>query len=1065
MRLGILRGGGPSVLRICIVGEYPVTKLHVLLTVGLLLACVARDGFAGRMTPTTLLVRFDVGSDHPSVDQNGHPYSTDQEWTPQTQAGYIGGHRVWSGKEHPVDGTPDGFLHTNQRHNWEEYRFSNVPNGKYLVTLSFSEIGVPSVTIFDVAIEDQTVLDDFRIFDQVGGNYSLTRRFAVTVEDGELNVVATPGVGYPRMAAIVVEGRRPDTVAPAEPAELATTSSYHAVLLDWPDSSEDDLDGYHIYRATRPDGLHTRLTTEPTHTSRYQDASADPRVAYHYCISAVDVYGNESASTSCLTGVALDESDATLPLYALQVPPENLLDLYSHIFSDDEVDGRLTYQGQTFPVRLRYRGGYGRFIHKKSWKIRFPDNSPFLGRDQINLRADYSDRTLMHSKLAADLFEAAGVDTLEAEHVLLTLNGEYWGVYTLNEHMDEGFLKRTGQNPDATIYKAIHTGVNDFSSSQPSEEAYRQAYEKKTNRDRDYSDIIAFIELINATPDETFAYELGRVFDVASYLDYYAIIVLTGNRDFVQHNAYLVHDLRSDRWKLVPYDFDGAFEPDWDEWGIAYDSPIDRGTSASPVQPWGFSSVLLTRVLDVPQFRAYYCHRLSESMNTIFSDAAMQALIDEAYVAIEQDGLRDWHKLYRESNAWFVAGPDELQAYVTDRKRFLWGEIPAYCRDSDDRFYLNINEVMIDDPTPWLEIHNKGLEAADLSGMILTNDLADLTRFQVADGSTIPAGGFITFFADGDPGQGPLHTSFQLGATGGQIGIFSGTKQIDAQAFGSKGVGVSEGRYPDGVGSWRTFNIPTPGSSNLLPPPVVSSVSHVPAIPTDSDAVTVRTTITDDGAVLTTTLHFSATGSGFVDVGMTDSGENLYSAQIAPQPDGVLVEYYITAGDNDGQTSTAPHDYPDILHRYLVGYRPQNLVINEFMADNETTLRDPDELEEFPDWIELYNPGRTPIDLGGKYLTDDLANPTRFRIPDGLIIPANGFTVFYADNDPEQGSTHTNFRLSRNGESIGLFDVEATDYRRIDAYTFGRQGADVSARRFPNGGDHWGISRRPTPGE
>jgi len=153
------------------------------------------------------------------------------------------------------------------------------------------------------------------------------------------------------------------------------------------------------------------------------------------------------------------------------------------------------------------------------------------------------------------------------------------------------------------------------------------------------------------------------------------------------------------------------------------------------------------------------------------------------------------------------------------------------------------------------------------------------------------------------------------------------------------------------------------------------------------------------------------------------------------------------------------------IHRYVVGYHPPPLSVNEFMADNVATLEDPDEPGEFPDWVELYNPGPAPIDLGGKYLTDDLADPTKFQIADGLVIPVGGFVLFYCDGESEQGPLHTNFRLSKSGESIALFDADATGNQLIDAYTFGLQTPDVSERRYPNGGDTWLAFRTPTPGK
>ena len=136
------------------------TRFLVFSAMALMLALVV-EGRATDQEPPALSIRFDVGSDHPSLDHDGRLYLADQEWTPETQAGYVGGYRVWCGREHPTDGTPDEFLYWNQRHGWEEYRFSDIPNGDYLVTLSFSEIGLPAYTVFGVTIEGQTVPENF----------------------------------------------------------------------------------------------------------------------------------------------------------------------------------------------------------------------------------------------------------------------------------------------------------------------------------------------------------------------------------------------------------------------------------------------------------------------------------------------------------------------------------------------------------------------------------------------------------------------------------------------------------------------------------------------------------------------------------------------------------------------------------------------------------------------------------------------------------------------------------------------------------------------------------------
>jgi hypothetical protein len=140
------------------------------------------------------------------------------------------------------------------------------------------------------------------------------------------------------------------------------------------------------------------------------------------------------------------------------------------------------------------------------------------------------------------------------------------------------------------------------------------------------------------------------------------------------------------------------------------------------------------------------------------------------------------------------------------------------------------------------------------------------------------------------------------------------------------------------------------------------------------------------------------------------------------------------------------------------------LVINEFMASNQTAYEDPDARGHFPDWIELYNRSGVSIHLGGKYLTDNLTRPDKFRIPDGLFIEPHGYIVFFASGQPERGPLHTGFRLDREGEAIGLFESDVTGIREIDSVVFGEQEVDVATGRYPDGSDNWRRLAAPTPG-
>ena len=131
------------------------------------------------------------------------------------------------------------------------------------------------------------------------------------------------------------------------------------------------------------------------------------------------------------------------------------------------------------------------------------------------------------------------------------------------------------------------------------------------------------------------------------------------------------------------------------------------------------------------------------------------------------------------------------------------------------------------------------------------------------------------------------------------------------------------------------------------------------------------------------------------------------------------------------------------------------VVINEWMANNVGPGGLADSLDGlFQDWFELYNPNDTPVDLGGHYLTDDLASPTKWKVPTNSVIGARGFLLVWADangsqNSPTNVDLHANFKLSNGGESIGLFASDGLS--PLHAITFGPQLLNVSEGLFPDG--------------
>jgi hypothetical protein len=147
------------------------------------------------------------------------------------------------------------------------------------------------------------------------------------------------------------------------------------------------------------------------------------------------------------------------------------------------------------------------------------------------------------------------------------------------------------------------------------------------------------------------------------------------------------------------------------------------------------------------------------------------------------------------------------------------------------------------------------------------------------------------------------------------------------------------------------------------------------------------------------------------------------------------------------------------------GQSNTSVVINEFLASNSgDTYNDPQ--GEPADWIELYNPSATAVDVGGMYMTDDLLTPTKWQVPTGktseTTIEPQGYLVIWADKDVTDSGLHANFSLSAAGEELGLFGKDGVTL--IDSVEFGQQMTDVSYGRVPDGNDAWYPMTFPTPG-
>ena len=144
----------------------------------------------------------------------------------------------------------------------------------------------------------------------------------------------------------------------------------------------------------------------------------------------------------------------------------------------------------------------------------------------------------------------------------------------------------------------------------------------------------------------------------------------------------------------------------------------------------------------------------------------------------------------------------------------------------------------------------------------------------------------------------------------------------------------------------------------------------------------------------------------------------------------------------------------------LWGSARANVVINEVMASNGYF-----ENGHAWDWVELYNDGKSTVDLGGWFFSDSKKDPFKWQFPVGTKLKAGKYLTIWCTGEetetPGKGDTfYTDFAISASGETVILCDAAGVEAARVKIPA---QYGCVSWGR-PTGGGDYGYFENATRG-
>lgn len=247
-------------------------------------------------------------------------------------------------------------------------------------------------------------------------------------------------------------------------------------------------------------------------------------------------------------------------------------------------------------MKLFARAAYG----KKHFLFRFFTDSPIVKFKDICLHPFRCSNWLQMGGtdyLSQKVAREMDIDALEVRQTVVFINGEYWGIYTLEEAADEHYLKEHFNADLDSISIIKYWGVPNYGD--PTE--WREFYSFMGNAD------------LTQPEDSAYAYQH---MDVPSFIDYLLLELFSANLDWPSNNVKISQLAPGKPFRMMFYDGDGCFSR------VEYQA-FDHATHS------GGNSLVLNRFLENKEFRFQFCKRYNELLRTSFSFDFLQSLLDE----------------------------------------------------------------------------------------------------------------------------------------------------------------------------------------------------------------------------------------------------------------------------------------------------------------------------------------------------------------------------------------------------------------------------------------------------
>ena len=253
-------------------------------------------------------------------------------------------------------------------------------------------------------------------------------------------------------------------------------------------------------------------------------------------------------------------------------------------------------------MRLYAREDYG----KKKFNYRFFESIPVEKFKHLNLHPFRCSNWLQtggQEHLSQTVAATLDIDAMAVRQTVVFLNGEYWGIYTLEESPDEHYVEEHYGYDDEQVNILKYWGV------------------VQNGDGTDWWNFYTWINTADLSQPEEAAHAYSRI-DVSSFIDYMLFEIYTANLDWPQNNVLQWQGETGGLYRWLFYDGDGCFTRPYYN---AFDNSLNQGGN----------SRVFKHFLENKDFRYSFYQRYVELLNTAFSVPYLQMVWDDYRQTVE----------------------------------------------------------------------------------------------------------------------------------------------------------------------------------------------------------------------------------------------------------------------------------------------------------------------------------------------------------------------------------------------------------------------------------------------